>query len=202
VLGALSDEERSAFEAHLATCAECRARVEEVAPVARLLAGLPAGAYEPAADTPPDTLLPAPLRAARRKRWPRRWFLSAATALAAACLVALVVVLAWPSGHGTGPTPRAMTPVASSPVHATAALVSRAWGTEIDLACRCEPRCPPRAEYSLLVIDHAGAASPAGSWTLVPGQVTKFTAGTALPRGEIAKLEIAVGNQPILQLTL
>jgi anti-sigma-K factor RskA len=48
VLGALAPDERNAFEAHLASCAECAAHVRELSPVAQLLAYVPPQ-HEPAA---------------------------------------------------------------------------------------------------------------------------------------------------------
>jgi hypothetical protein len=49
VLGALSPAERSAFEKHLATCAECRDAVAEVAVLPGLLGRLPADRVDPGA---------------------------------------------------------------------------------------------------------------------------------------------------------
>ena len=61
VLGALDPVERAAFEAHLETCAQCRARVAElrgpVAALALVREDVALGA-EPLHDPVPDTLLP------------------------------------------------------------------------------------------------------------------------------------------------
>ena len=40
LLGALDDEDRQAFEAHLETCPDCRVRVAEGRPAVGLLTGL------------------------------------------------------------------------------------------------------------------------------------------------------------------
>ena len=70
VLGALSPDEHAAFEAHLATCAECTARVREIDTVPALLADITEADL---VDEPmPDTLLPSLMRRAsahhRRQR--------------------------------------------------------------------------------------------------------------------------------------
>ena len=88
VLGALAPDERAAFEAHLATCAECVARVHEIDVVPALLAGIDEAdladladlADEPMPDTrrrrpdQPDVPLSRspPARSARPRPSPRR----------------------------------------------------------------------------------------------------------------------------------
>ncbi|MEQ6903775.1 zf-HC2 domain-containing protein, partial [Nocardioides sp. YIM 152588] len=70
VLGALSPEERRAFEEHLTGCAECARAVREVAGVPGLLARLDASAFAVPEELPPvpDTLLPRLLARVRRRR--------------------------------------------------------------------------------------------------------------------------------------
>jgi putative zinc finger protein len=207
VLGALSDEERADFEEHLRTCVACTERVRELDPLPGLLAGLPASAYDDAADDFPDTLLPGLLAQVRTDRRRRHWITAGLSGLAAACLVALAVVV-WPTGHHPTPgvsTPRAvaMSAVASSPVEATAALSDVQWGTSIELACRYDSSYVAGRVYQLVVLDKHNVAHPAGSWEILPGKVTKFTGGTALKRDEISKVEITTANdEPVLQLVL
>jgi len=202
-LGALSDDDRDEFELHMAGCAECRARVAEIADLPALLAGLPESAYEAAAEVaaPPDTLLPNLLRQVRREQRRRRLIVTGLTAAVAACLVALAV-LVWPSAQPARPTPRQMTAVAASPVQATAALVKRGWGTEIDLVCRYDESAHgPAVPYSLVVVDEHGARYPAGSWALQGGKQIRFTGGTAVALADIASVQITFGDRPILQLS-
>jgi anti-sigma-K factor RskA len=82
VLGALTPAETQAFEAHLATCAECAAEVRSLAPVAGALASL-AGPAEPSASVRSGLL------AAVRTSRPRPYM----SWLAAAASVALAVAL-------------------------------------------------------------------------------------------------------------
>ena len=200
VLGALSDDERQAFEAHLATCADCRARVAEVRDVPTLLAGI--GAAELVDETPPETLLPGLLRRARQRRRRQRWLISGLGTVAAACLIALVVAV-WPAtSPGSGaPAPRAMHQLVSVPVQATARLVSKPWGTEIDLACRYAEGVERSLPYRLVVIDRHGQDEDLGSWQLVPDANVAYTAGTALRPTDIARVQITTQDgKPILEL--
>jgi hypothetical protein len=206
VLGALDADDRAAFEAHLATCDACRARVEEVRPTAALLAGM-TGADLLAEPVPmPDTLLPGLLRKAGVERTRRRWLTASLAAVAAACLIALVVVV-WPSTKAAGPARQQLQAVQASPVRATAALVDRKWGTEIDLRCTysldSDGGAVPAVPYRLIVVDTSNKSYDAGSWTLVRGGTTTFTGGIAVPRDKIAKVQVTWPNgKPILQLTL
>jgi hypothetical protein len=199
VLGALDAAERAAFEAHLETCAECQARVAEARAAHDLLVGVELSDLEGEAPVP-DTLLPGLLRAARRERTRRRWLTSSLGAVAAACAAALVVLL-WPTGSGTsGPAARAMTAVRPSPVTATAKLVSKGWGTEIDVVCHYADNVE-RYSYNLVVINHKGTPYPAGGWKLAPGDETTFAGGTSVPLQDIARVQItAADGTPILQL--
>lgn len=202
VLGALDPHERAEFEAHLVSCAACRARVEEIRPTVALLAVARADGYVDEVEPVPDTLLPGLLRQAGRERARRRWFTASIAAVAAACLVSLVVVL-WPPTKGAGPVTRELQAVRVSPVHATASLVSRSWGTEIDLHCRYDTGVAPNLPYKLRVIDTSSEGYDAGSWTLVPGRVTDFTGGAAVPRDRIKYVQITLEDgTPILQLTV
>jgi Putative zinc-finger len=203
VLGGLDESDRAAFEAHLETCADCRARVAEARAGHQLLAGLALDDIEDV-GAPPDTVLPGLLRAAKRQRERRRWLTTSLAAVAAACAVALTVVL-WPAGSGSpsGPVARAFTAVRPSPVDATGKLVAKKWGTEIDLRCRYSDGHIERyVPYKLVVVDDQGQKHDAGSWTLVPDKEITFTGGTAVRIPDIAKVQITLETgQPILQLT-
>jgi anti-sigma factor RsiW len=201
VLGALSPDDRAAFEAHLVTCADCQSRVAESRAAAGLLAGLtPADVADPVPM--PDTLLPGLLRLAGRERTRHRFLTGSLATVAAACITALVVVL-WPGSSTPSPPGQALAPVRPSPVTATATLVSKAWGTEIELHCQYSDHVERWEPYRLVVVDTAGGRHDAGSWTLGAGHEVDFTAGTALPEANISRVEITLENgSPILRLTL
>jgi anti-sigma-K factor RskA len=106
VLGALPDEERAGFEAHLTTCAECRSEVDELGDAVALLpASAPAMRPSPAlktrimADVEREAALLAaagpqadrpPVKTQRRER--RRWFAVPQLGFALATLIVGVVV--------------------------------------------------------------------------------------------------------------
>lgn len=201
VLDALSPEERVEFEAHVATCPDCQARVAEARAAAGMLTGVTmADIADPGPI--PDTLLPGLLRAATRERTRRRLVTGSIAAIAAACITALVVVL-WPGNSTTTLPAQALTPVRPSQVTATATLVSKPWGTEIDLHCQYADNVERYEPYKLFVVDTRGGHHAVGSWTLSPGHEVDFTAGTAVQQTDIARVEITrEDGSPILQLTL
>lgn len=205
VLDALSEPERDVFEAHLATCAGCTMRVNSLAATSTLLADITAADLaDPEPEREPDTLLPGLLRRAASARRHQRWLVNGLSGLAAACLIALAITV-WPTSHPAHqPAPRAMSALRASPVHATAALIERTWGTRIDLDCRYTGHggVSTRHTYALHIIDRSGATHDLGTWTLQPGTDTTFISGTALPRDQISSLQITrPDGTPILQLT-
>ncbi len=205
VFGALDPQEAAEFEAHLAQCPACRARVEEARQTVELLAMASSADFvgpDPAAVEPmPDTLLPGLMRRARRERRRRTLVTAGIAAVVAACLVALAFV-AWPSGNSSSkPNREAFVAVRPSPVTASAQLVSKAWGTEIDLQCKYAQEIADTHPYDLRVVDKNGLSHGAGSWSLVPGKTIKFTGGTAVQQDRIAAVQITLlDGTPILQL--
>ena len=201
MLDALPPDERAAFEAHLTTCPDCRARVAE----ARAAMGMLAGLSEADIADPgpmPDTLLPGLLRRVGREQTRRRLVAGSIGAVAAAIVTALVIVL-WPGSSTSTPPANAFQSVVPSPVTATATLVSKAWGTEIDLHCHYSDNVDRYEPYKMVVVDTQGGRHDVGSWTLSPGHEVDFTTGTAVQESDIARVEITRENgSPILQLSL
>ena len=208
VLGALDPADRAAFEAHLETCADCRARVAELrAPAAALAAVredvlLDAG---PGTGAVPDTLLPGLLRRASRERRRRRTVTALIGSVAAACVLALAIVV-WPVGSDTPARPpaQALTALKPIPLKVTARLTAKAWGTSIELHCTYPAYEHDKFAYDLVVVDRANRPHAAGDWTLVPGQDgIVFTSGTAVPRDQIRQLLVRTPTgTPLLELKL
>jgi Putative zinc-finger len=214
VLGALSPEERQAFEAHLAVCPACESQVREFAGLPGLLSRLPAdevaGVLE-GPPVPPLTLLPALQFTVRRERRVRRWRVAAA-GLAAACL-AIIGTAVVVNQVGTSPSvttpqaqPLAFKLVGNMPVTATANLVNKAWGTEIDMQCTyAGPDWEGDGEpkYTLVVRDRAGAQYRVGDWKVLVGKEVQLTMSTGVARDQIKSLQVVNAvNTPVLELTL
>lgn len=199
VLGALSDEDRQAFEAHLRECDACAAAVHEMSDLPGMLAAAPASALDD--EPPPASLLAGLQRRARRERNRRRWIASGIAAAAAACLVAVTVVLTRPDHVATHPV--AMHAVTNAPITATADVRSVGWGTYIELVCRYDHTVYNSRRYALVVVDRHGNSQPLGSWKLVPGKVAKYESGTSLSREEISALQItSMDGTPLLKLAM
>ncbi|GAB3486262.1 anti-sigma factor family protein [Flexivirga lutea] len=205
VLGALSTQERAAYEQHLAGCPQCADAVRGLAVIPGLLGKVPPE------DVPGDLAEPAPpdllarTRSAahgevislRRRR--RRVVSLVAVAAAAALVVGGVVWSQLPGGTTPGVTV-AMHQVRTNPLRATVELRDRAWGTEVDMQCVYPDASGwgGRAVYALYVVDDAGHASSISTWAAGPGTTSKLTAATALPRDKIAHLQIRTADGTVL----
>lgn len=228
VLGALSDEERRAFERHLADCPACADVVAEFSGLPALLATVPeaeavrtldAGDVPLAAppmravpDVPgePPSLLPSLLFAARRERRLRRWR-TAAAGLAAASLVLIGTTVAVdqlrnerPASESGASQTLAFTALGGQPIEATAVLDAQAWGTTIDMRCtyRGTPSSYGSSWYTLVATDTSGAVRDLSSWQVRPGEEVEVVA-TAPPRDQLASLEVVnAARTPVLHLDL
>jgi len=203
-MDALDARERAEFEAHLATCGACRAGVAEARQTLDLLAGVDPDAL--AEEPPPDTLLPGLLRRAARERTRRRVAVAVGAAALAACLAVTLAVF-WPSS-GSSPRPAAsrvaardFVPLTATPVRANASLVSKAWGTQIDVHCSYAVGVSQPYRYRLRVVDAAGEAETLGSWTVPVGGDISYVAGTSVRLGRIRTVQIVtVDGRPVLEL--
>ena len=201
ILGALSDDDRRAFEQHLAGCDRCSVSVAQLRDLPQALAAVPASVLEEE-EAPPRSLLLSLLRRIRRERTRRRWIVGGLAAAAAACIVALSIVVAQPDHTGSNPV--AMHAVADAPIKATADLRSVGWGTRIDLVCSYYEPVTAGRPYALIVVDRSGEHHTLGTWNLVPGKVAKYGSGTSLSRDQIATVQIATvdGQRALLTLDL
>jgi anti-sigma-K factor RskA len=201
ILGALSEEDRRAYEQHLLVCDRCSESVAQLRDIPHALAAVPASVLE--TETPPPSLLPSLLQRTRRERNRRRWIVGSLVAAAAACIVALSIVVAQPDHTGAS-HPVAMQAVADAPIKATADVQSVDWGTRIDLVCRYYEPVTAGRPYALIVVDRSGERHTLGTWNLVPGKVAKYGSGTSLTRDKIASVQIATvdGQRALLTLNL
>ena len=195
LLGALDADERLAYEEHLATCSSCQVSLADISAIPPLLAGLDESACASPIDAVPmpvpASMLPRLLQAAATERARNRWLTVGLGLLAAACAVALIVIVV-PATSGPTPASRAMTPLVATPIEATIALQPRSWGTEVDLTCwyRGGGTEPATDRYMLVAHSADGTTYDLGNWRLAPSQTVTFTSGTALSYTQIKDLQI------------
>lgn len=179
VLGGLSAEEARDVEAHLATCAECRAELASIEALPALLDAVPASraeelAHDVARSPEPGGAPRALLARVSRRRRARAVAWGGSLAAAAGAFFAAGIALGPTLGQGTAPVAHpSPSPSASAPgatftltsadgAHVDLAMVRKAWGTELDLTCR---GMPADGEFSVWVVAADGTAQQAGSWS-------------------------------------
>jgi len=194
LLGALSVEDRRAYEEHLGTCDECSAEVAELAGMPGTLAALPADRALATIAADPPNLLPDLVRNVQRDRRRQRVRAGALMTGLAVAAAAVGAVIAIPL---TRDEPKGdyvvLAQTVSSKLSADARLVPERWGTTIEISCRYDELATPseRARgYELYVTDTSGKAQLIASWTSSPGTTVKPAATTKLRRSEIRALDI------------
>jgi hypothetical protein len=208
VLGALSREDRIAYEEHLHGCPRCSAAVADMAVLPGLLGRLP-GVPAPgaAAEPPPDTLLAGILAAVRRRRATRRLAGAVAAVAAAVLLVAGTVAVTdrapAPAAAGTAVT---LTQVADVPVDADLRLQGVAWGTRITMTCRYSG--PPSAgtyeagagdTYQLVVVSATDRSTQSvATWHVLPGRDAAVAGSTDLFPDQIAEVQLRDADGTVL----
>jgi anti-sigma-K factor RskA len=211
VLGGLSDEDHRAFSEHLRTCSQCQAELGQVSGLPRLLdlagpgggphlsAASPPGAPAPLVTEPDDERVATLLTEVSRRRRRRRSWLSAVSAAAA---VALFAGGAWlgPQLFTTEPPAPPTTHVAAaaapgSSVKIDVALVTRGWGTQLDIDCE---DMPTDGELLLWVIGRDGKESSAASWRATKSGYSRVTGATFLRPNEIQSLEVRTSTGRVL----
>jgi hypothetical protein len=209
VMGALSADERRAFEAHLVECPRCAQSVAELSGVTDLLDKVPlARVLQPGADRepPPDLLLPRLIRAARAERRRRSLRLVASGAVAAS-LIALAVVVGVSQSRQSAPAgvSVAMTPVRPAAVTATLDVTPATWGTKVSLDCRwvgptTGAGSGEKKTYRLVAVPRDGGDPQVlAQWAVLPGEDAKVVGSTDLDTSSIAAIELqAVADDAVL----
>jgi hypothetical protein len=194
-LGQLPDAERVALEAHLEGCAECRAELESLASIARLMPLADPERFG-AAPVPPPSLakrvtatIRAERRAQRRRRFRLRLTLGGATAAVAAAATLAIFVL-----PGGAPAPQQHVAFASLPagMKIDATLEPHAFGTEIHMyvqGVRSGTLC------RVFVRGPGGARMPAGSFRYRWGEDAQATLSSALDVSAVRAVGVRVGNR-------
>lgn len=208
VLGALSTADRAAYEQHLNGCAECAQAVRGLAVIPGLLGKVPPE------DVPGEAVdpLPADLLARTRQaaqgevtqlRRRRRRFVSL-VAVAASVVLLIgglgVGAVLWSQRDTSPGVAVAMHQVEANPLRASIHLKDRAWGTEIEMKCTYTSSAGwgGREVYALYVVDDAGRATSVSTWAAAPGSTSELTAATAVPRAQIAHLQVRTAAGKVL----
>ena len=201
-LGLLEDQDRAAFEAHLATCDACRGELETLSPVGVLLRGMEP-VQLPGDASPPVDLLHRRAVASRRRRR------SLIIASAAACVALLGGGIGVGLASAPGQAQAALTGQvhsATNPANGAAGivgLVAKGWGTQVqlDLAGVKGP-----LECELIAVSKTGERRTVTGWFVpapgdgVPGHPAHLLVqgGTAIALGDLARFEVTVASGQVL----
>lgn len=193
VLGGLDDSDHHAFSTHLRGCRECQREAAQLSGIPRLLDladGSDPGA-DPMTDPRPATL-PATVVLLHRMRADRR-------RRRLGQLVAAVVAAFALAGGGlligqaiARPAPVQGTPVVAAPAGSSAAqvrlvLVTKAWGTQLDVV---GTSLPTTGTMALWVVDDAGQATQVATWSATPSGQATLTAACATSPQRLRSVQV------------
>ncbi|BBX04426.1 anti-sigma factor [Mycolicibacterium moriokaense] len=203
VLGSLTEEDRREYEAHLPTCARCRAAVAELSDIPPLLATLDTAdvaAIDGEQSQPPPHMLDSLLTRVQAQRRRSRWMTTAALAVAAAVVAIALVVGIRPQSFGlqqSDDQPAAaameMTKVSDTPINATISMTGYGWGTRIDMACTYGDwgrRDAPPQNLGMVVVGRDGSQSQVATWLGLSGATALPSGNTPLPMDQIAAVQL------------
>jgi hypothetical protein len=213
-MGLLEEQDRRAFEDHLARCESCAAELAELSPMAALLKGVePVGAAAGASTGTADhqaggaDVTQLIHRRVTQQRHRGRW----QAAVAAAAGIVLIGggigigVAAFPQHSGPG-TPAVAVPgqlhSATDPgtgAAGTVGLQAKAWGTEVTLDLS---KVHGPVECELVAVSKTGERRVVMGWLVpapgdgVPGHPAHLVieGGTSIPRNDLARVDVDVVN--------
>jgi hypothetical protein len=211
VLGALSLEERRAYENYLADNPEKAAELTEFDPMPGILDALsPEEALaltDLAAPQPDNNVASLAQAAAKRQRRARRSMLAVAVAAAAALAIVGGVVGAtvFPRTSVQTVAMEPMAPGAREGLTAQLAVTEKKWGTELNWACEyTKDWSRDVASYDIVVTTTDGTQTTVGSWKPAGDEATGLSAATSIPTSQIRSVDIRVSgtDQPLAVRTL
>jgi hypothetical protein len=214
VLGALSLDDRRAYENYLATNPDRAAELTELAGMPGILnvlsrdeaVALTDLAGAPPADDRPDNVASLAKAAAKRQQRTQRAWLAAAVATAAAFLITggIVGATVFPRSAPTQTVAmQVMQPTPREGLTAKLAVTEKKWGTELNWACQYTKDWSRNvASYDIVVTKRDGAQQTVGSWKPAGDEATGLSAATSIPTAQIRTVDIRVsGTQEPLAIT-
>ncbi|WP_350274642.1 zf-HC2 domain-containing protein [Kribbella sp. HUAS MG21] len=194
-LGALEPAEAAEVDAHLATCADCRAELAELTELKEFLGEVPPEAFLEGPPEGGDLLLQRTLREVRPPKRRSRWLLVAAAAVVVAGALGGGVVL----GRATAPENT------NPPVAGAKQVTGSDAATGATMAATVEPRSgwtwvrvnvkglKAGDECEMVIVDKSGTTWVAGSW-LVSEKAAEdgstFGGGVVIPPDQVRSVEI------------
>jgi hypothetical protein len=199
LLGALSPEDRQAYDLHLRQCPECARSLEELSALPGLLSQVTPEMVQH--ESPSSDLLSLTLTRVARVRRRRSAAMVAAVGVAAAACIALAVTVSWPR-PASEPPQVAMVVLGNYPVQADIGLEDQGWGTRVSMSCSYGETGGRSRDYVLVAVRHDGEVAELASWTAMPQDTARIVVGTALKRTDIGALEVRTrSGLSVLRLT-
>lgn len=191
VLGALDADERAEFETHLRDCEACRAEVAELAPIPGLLARTsPPGDEDEVEGALGLALAEVASERRRLARARRVWQFVAAGAAAAVVVLVLFLALDDPTAQEAPTGERVELAVASETATAEIGLVSRPWGSVVDIHVIEVDQLPQADSFTAWVVDGAGRWEPACTWGLDGDGWAKVQGASSIPVDQVVEVVI------------
>lgn len=188
VLGQLHEPERSTLQAHVDGCAECRAEMAEIAPLADALRRVDPDRLDTTPTPPPELGEQIVGRAvAERRPGVHRGALVAAAGIAVAALIGGGV--GYLAGSSTPGVPREPVTLiaADTAIDASATVVPHTWGVEITLDA---DGFAPGAVYRVVVFDDRGRAVDAGQFVGTGAKRMLCNLNTSVLRAQAAGFDV------------
>lgn len=201
VLGSLTVQQRHEYEDHLASCADCRQAVSELAAMPGLLSQLPATEAIALSDHPTsDGEIPDSIR---NLTPPQRFGIRARLLMVAAVVLALILggiggyfvrgaAAVQPPAPNSSSIRVAFKPNQPSGMLAVADLVPAGSGTTIKVDCiyAAHGGHEWRTRYALQTVDNRGNLQRGQTWSAGPGDRVMTSDWSTLPLNKIRALQI------------
>ena len=221
VLGALSADDRRAYEQHLPTCPECSAGVAELAGLPGILSKLSSadatallseddvtpGVDEHLRDAvhTPGLVQRLAVATSRRRRRIRFSLIGAAVVVAAVFVGGGVALTAQPQAPAISTV--SMAPLHQNLITARMLITHKGWGTRFDWSCNYaddawESTSP--VSYDLVVTQKSGTQTTVATWSSSGPYASGLSASSDIATGDIRSVEIRVTGttKPLLRENL